>query len=242
MTVIFGVKKTKRRRAPAWLSLAKHVYDSLKSHYGHLGRGAWSEVASWASKFYKYGGSVEDLKAHFDPAAVDPENIYRSIMERYPPRYDPDYVDVLEQRLAMGEDPQALAYEVLRDYRSKKISKTQYSAARRLLRKHGFDWSEIDRKRKSRAARRARERDALETVRGRRAVELFFAAEPVQKSSKSESIWPLRTIRAPGWWAWWSRRYVRYVKVPPPAPGEEVVWPLRPDKRRRRKRRVLAPV
>lgn len=176
----------------------------------------------------------------FDPAAVDPQNVYESLMRAYQPRYEPDYTDVLEQRLGMGEDPQALAYEVLRDYRSKKISKTQYSAARRILKKYGFDWSEIDRKRRTRAARRrARERDAFETARGRSAVELFFATEPAQRSPKSESIWPLRAVRAPARRrVWWRRR--RYVKVPPPAPGEEDIWPLQRQKRRK-KRALRAP-
>lgn len=236
---LFASREIKRRRAPTWLSLAKHVYYELKNYYGRLGRGVWKEVASWASKYHKYGGHVADLKAHFDPAVIDPQNVYESLMRAYPPRYEHDYIDVLEQRLGMGEDPQALAYEVLRDYRSKKINKTQYSAARRLLKKYGFDWSEIDRKRRSRAARRrARERDAFETARGRGAVELFFATEPVQKSSKSESIWPLRAIRVPAparRRVWWRRR--RYVKVPPPAPGEEDIWPL--QKQKRRKKRAL---
>lgn len=173
----------KKRRAPAWLGLAKHVYYELKNYHGRLGRGVWNEVASWAAKYTKYGGHVADLKAHFDPAVIDPQNVYRSLMEHYPPRYEPDYVDVLEQRLGMGEDPHAMALEVLRDYKAGRISKRQYYSARRVLKKYGADFSEIDRKRRQRAARRRRsELDALETVRGREAVSYFFASGQRRRS------------------------------------------------------------
>ena len=186
----------KKRRAPAWLDLAKHVYYELKNHYGRLGRGAWNEVASWAAKYTKYGGHVADLKSHFDPAVIDPQNVYRSLMEHYPPRYEPDYVDVLEQRLGMGEDPHAAALEVLRDYRAGRISKRQYYSARRVLKKYGVDFSEIDKKRRKRALRRARrEADALETVRGREAVAWFFATESRPRRGEKEWTEVLRPAR-----------------------------------------------
>jgi hypothetical protein len=166
----------KRRGAPSWLKLAKEVYDALKAHYGRLYRGAWNEVASWAAQYHKAGGSFDITQ--FDPAAVDPQNVKASLMRLYPPPPRYEFSDAIEQRLAMGEPPELLAQEVMRAWRRREISRGEYLRARRLLRKAGFDWSQIDKKRRARGARRAaRAKDALETAKGREAVARFFGFE-----------------------------------------------------------------
>jgi pyruvate/2-oxoglutarate dehydrogenase complex dihydrolipoamide acyltransferase (E2) component len=98
----------------------------------------------------------------------------------------------VEQRLAAGEPPEALAQEVLNAWKRREISRREYLRARKLLRKAGFDWSQIDKKRRERALRKATQaKDALETVKGREAVAGFFGfeapKEPKQKKTQKKT-------------------------------------------------------
>ncbi|MEM4964608.1 MAG: hypothetical protein QXT13_10735, partial [Pyrobaculum sp.] len=157
------------------IRLAQEVYWQLKEIYGKLQRGSWQSVVKWAAKWRGHDFDI----SQFDPHMIDSQNVYESLMRHYPPPpREPEYTDVLEQMLAAGMPPEAAAAEVLQLYRQRKISYKEYLRARRILRNHGFDWSEIDKKRRQRAARRRRsELDALEFAKTRGAVEAFFGAE-----------------------------------------------------------------
>ncbi|MEM0468852.1 MAG: hypothetical protein QXT27_06630 [Pyrobaculum sp.] len=162
--------------------LAQEVYWQLKEVHGKLPRGSWQSVVRWAAKWRGHDFDI----SQFDPHAVDAQNVYESLMRYYPPPpRDPDYTDVLEQQLAAGMPPELAAGEVLQLYRQRKISYREYLRARRLLKNYGFDWGEIDKKRRQRAARRRMsELDALEFAKTRGAVAAFFGAEPLKKSEK----------------------------------------------------------
>lgn len=136
--------------------------------------------------------------------------------------------------------PEAAAAEVLQLYRQRKISYRDYLRARRLLKRHGFDWGEIDRKRRQRAARRRRSGlDALEFAKTREAVAAFFGAEPRREKRREEK----KTERERSADDVWSGAWITYEEH---GSGYEKRMKVRRDvwRGRRRKRRypLVAPL
>jgi hypothetical protein len=179
------------RREPRWTKLARQVYGALKAYYKKLPRTAWRDVVSWAAQYVKSGGSFDIT--HFNPAEIDPYAVKDSLMLLYPPRQHLDFSDIIRERIAAGEPLDVLAQETLRMYRRGRITRREYLKARRALRKAGFDWSEIDRKRRRRVLRRvARSKDAFDVKKHSEALAAFFSLDAPQTAGRKRAPRPVR--------------------------------------------------